>query len=203
MRSNSLCHGGVGEGKTSHMSRVELFDFDSSYPGSCSSRVSSPTYHVPTSCSFLALGPAHCSCRPRHATTAFASSRRYFPLAETAVLPTPDSSHGMWQQTDPLVSPLEAQAPGRVSSVEAAGFVGKHTLKLNRIGSRDHVQYRWHDQKREPEHHPPSVLSNDLQALSPGKLLPSSIYHQGRRTLSPRNLPALQTSPPDPPQKAL
>ena len=35
------------------------------------------------------------------------------PLTETAVLPTPDLSNGMWQQTDPLVGLQEAQAPGR------------------------------------------------------------------------------------------
>ena len=37
----------------------------------------------------------------------------------------------------------------------------------------------------------PLVLSNDLQVLSDSNLFPTSIYHQGRGTLSPRKLPRL------------
>src|SRR5258706_13619154 len=46
----------------------------------CSSRVSSPTYHLPTSCSFLAMGPAHCSNRPRHCHHLLRVAEEVIPL---------------------------------------------------------------------------------------------------------------------------
>jgi hypothetical protein len=61
------------------------------------------------------------------------------PLPETAMLPTPDSTNGMWQQTDPLVSPPEAQAPGgglQRSNSWVGGFARPGSRGGNRPGSR-------------------------------------------------------------------
>ena len=61
------------------------------------------------------------------------------PLPATAMLPTPDSSNGMWQQTDPLVSPPEAEAPGgglQRSTSWVGGFVRPGSRSGNRPGSR-------------------------------------------------------------------
>lgn len=60
------------------------------------------------------------------------------PLPETAMLPTPDSTNGMWQQTDPLVSPPEAEAPGgglQRSNSWVGGFVSRSGSRSgNRTG---------------------------------------------------------------------
>ena len=64
------------------------------------------------------------------------------PLPETAMLPTPESGNDMWQQTDPLVSPPESQAPGGglqrsgSSSSWVGGFVRPGSRSGNRPGSR-------------------------------------------------------------------
>ena len=50
------------------------------------------------------------------------------PLPATAMLPTPDSGNGMWQQTDSLVSPPDAETPG--------GGLQRSTSWLVRPGSR-------------------------------------------------------------------
>ncbi len=111
----------------------------------------------------------------------------------------------MWQQTDPFVSPLEVQAPGsglqrsngRVreetdSEAEPDWVKGSCAVSAARLkdGSKTSPAIL--------------VLSNDPQVVSPGNLLPTSAYHQGRGTLCPQNLPpALQTSPPDPPKASI
>ena len=77
---------------------------------------------------------------PDTATTAFAS-----PRPETAVLPSPDSDHGMWQQTDPLVSLLGGSAPGSVIQ-RSSGRVREETdPEAEADWARDHAQYRRHD----------------------------------------------------------
>ena len=64
------------------------------------------------------------------------------PLPETTMLPTPESTNDMWQQTDPLVSPPETQAPGGglqrsgSSSSWVGGFVRPGSRSGNRPGSR-------------------------------------------------------------------
>jgi len=61
------------------------------------------------------------------------------PLPATAMLPTPDSSTGMWQQTDPLVSPPETETPGgglQRSSSWVGGFVRPGSRSGNKPGSR-------------------------------------------------------------------
>ena len=61
------------------------------------------------------------------------------PLPATAMLPTPDSTNGMWQQTDPLVSPPEAQDPGgglQRSNSWVGGFIRPGSRGGNRPGSR-------------------------------------------------------------------
>ena len=61
------------------------------------------------------------------------------PLPATAMLPTPDSVDGLWQQTDPLVSPPDAEMPGeglQRSTSWIGGFVRPGSRGGNRPGSR-------------------------------------------------------------------
>src|SRR5258706_1685122 len=76
----------VGLNKVRHPIRPGLSSSTLIHPNlkfvhhACSSRVSSPTYHLPTSCSSLAMGPAHCSNRPRHGHHLLRVAEEVIPL---------------------------------------------------------------------------------------------------------------------------
>ena len=61
------------------------------------------------------------------------------PLPATAMLPTPDSGNGIWQQTDPLVSPPDSETPGgglQRSTSWVSELVRTGSRGGNRPGSR-------------------------------------------------------------------
>jgi hypothetical protein len=101
-----------------------------------------PVHDVPppTSRSFLAMEPCMLLQPTRHGHHRLRVAEEVLsPLPATAMLPTPDSSNGMWQQTDPLVSPPETEAPGgglQRSTSWVGGFVRPGSRGGNRPGSR-------------------------------------------------------------------
>ena len=118
------------------------------------------------------------------------------PLPETAMLPTPDSSNGMWQQTDPLVSPPEAQAPGgglQRSNSWVGGFVRPASRGGNRPGSRTggimrsiggSIKRGIQNITRPPsaQQRPPSAQPTADKYIPPGR----------RNSISPQPPPAVQ-----------
>jgi len=134
---------------------------------------------------------ARCSSRPRHGHHRLRVAEEVIPLylklrcsqlliRAMACGSKPTRSSVRWR--------LRRQAV--VSSVAAAGFVGKQTWKPNRIGFKGSCTVSAAQLKEESKTSPIIlVLSNDLQVLSPSNLLPTSIYQQGRELYPPETTP--------------
>jgi len=93
----------------------------------------------------------------------------------------------MWQQTEPLVSSLETQAPGsglQRSSGRVRGETDPET-------EPDWVQGIMRSIGGTIKGGIQNITRHPSEVLNPSNLLPTSVYQQGRGTLSPRNLPRL------------
>ena len=92
-----------------------------------------PVHNVPPT--NLSHHPGYGTTDPTRPPPSPSRRRGNSPLPEATMLPTPESGNDMWQQTDPLVSPPEAQLQ-RSGSNSSWGFVRPGSRSGNRPGSR-------------------------------------------------------------------
>ena len=185
-------------GWMSHTSTAELFDIHSSYPGSCSIGVSSPTSYVPRPNRLqIPWDCAHCSSRPRRSHHRLRVAEEVIPLylkLRCSQLLIRAMTCGSKPTRSSVRRRLRRQA--MVSSVAAAGFVEKDPesepdwVKGSCAVSAARLKEGSTDITRHP--------SAQSQQSIADKYIPS-----GKELYLPKPPPALQTSPPDPPKKRI